>query len=496
MVQTVSRRSFFALLAAFSAGPALAAPPAASLRPVLRPRGLHKQGVPAAEALIRASGLSGQVGFAVADTGTGKVLETRVDTLGLPPASVTKSITAMYALERLGPEHRFETRLIATGPVENGVVKGDLVLAGGGDPTLDTDGLASMARQLKAAGVHEVRGNFKVWAGALPYIRTIDNGQPDHAGYNPAICGLALNFNRVHFEWRRAGSGWGVTMDARSRKYRPEVAVAKIAVKNRKVPVYTYEQRGGTDHWTVASGALGNGGARWLPVRRPDKYASDVFRTLARAHGIVLKNESVSATLPEGQTLVSHESPALREILRAMLKYSTNLTAEMIGMTATTVAGDKPVSLEASAAAMSHWAKTRLGMKNARFVDHSGLGGTSRMNAGDMVAALNTPLAKEQLKPILKQIPLRHEDGKPNKAHPLTVVAKTGTLNFASCLAGYVTDRNGTELAFAILTADQPRRNKLSKSERERPQGGRSWNRKSKRLQQKLLERWGAMYGA
>lgn len=496
MVQTVSRRSFLSLLAAFSAGPALAAPPAVSLRPQLRPGGVHKQAVPGVEALLRGSGLSGQIGFAVADTRTGKVLETHVETLGLSPASVTKAVTAMYALEKLGPEHRFQTRLIATGPVENGVMKGDLVLAGGGDPTLDTDGLADMARQLKAAGVREVSGTFKVWAGALPYTKMIDSGQPDHAGYNPAICGMALNYNRVHFEWRRAGSGWGVTMDARSARYRPEVAVAKMAVKNRQLPVYTYEQRGGTDHWTVASGALGNGGARWLPVRRPEKYAGDVFRTLARAHGIVLKRETVAATLPAGRTLVSHDSPALRDILREMLKYSTNLTAEMIGMAATGAAGGKPATLKASAGAMSRWAKARLGMDNSDFVDHSGLGGTSRMSAADMVAALNTPLAKQQLKPILKQITLRHDDGKPNKAHPLHVVAKTGTLNFASCLAGYVTDKNGTELAFAILTADQPRRNKLSKSERERPEGGRSWNRKSKRLQQKLLERWGAMYGA
>ena len=55
-----------------------------------------------------------------------------------------------------------------------GVVQGDLVLAGGGDPTLDTDTLADMARRLKAAGVREVRGQFKVWGGALPQLHQID----------------------------------------------------------------------------------------------------------------------------------------------------------------------------------------------------------------------------------------------------------------------------------------------------------------------------------
>ena len=452
--------------------------------------------MPGAEALIRASGLSGQVCFAVADAGTGRMLESHAGSLHLPPASVTKAITALYALETLGPDHRFRTRLIATGPVENGILQGDLILAGGGDPTLDTDALADMARQLKAAGLREVRGAFRIWSGALPYIAEIDADQPDHAGYNPAISGLALNFNRVHFEWRPDGKGWGITMDARSERYRPEVAIAKMAVKNRKAPTYTYEQRGGTDHWTVASAALGKGGARWLPVRRPDKYAADVFSTLARAHGIVLPQETVATATPAGTVLASHDSDTLREILRLTLKYSTNLSAEMIGLAASQKAGASPGSLADSGAAMSRWAQQQLGMTRARFVDHSGLGGASRLNAADMVAALNTPLARQQLKPILKEIPLRDPKGRPDKAHPVQVVAKTGTLNFASALAGYAQVSDGAELTFAILTADQPRRNKLSDSERERPKGGRSWNRKSKQLQQKLLERWGVLYGA
>ena len=496
MVQNYSRRGFLTVLAAASAVPAWAAPPGISLRPHTRPSGLHKQAIPAAEALIRKAGLSGQIGFAVANTATGRVLESHEGSLGLPPASVTKSITTLYALEKLGPTHRFRTRLIATGPVENGVLKGDLVLAGGGDPTLDTDALADMARKLKAAGVREVRGQFKVWAGTLPYVGKIDQNQPDHVGYNPSISGLALNFNRVHFEWRRSGKGWGVSMDARSAKYRPDVVVAKMTVKNRQLPVYTYESRGGTDHWTVASGALGNGGSRWLPVRRPDKYAGDVFRTLARAHGLQLKTETITDALPAGTTVVTHQSAVLRDILRLMLKYSTNLSAEMIGLAATRVEDPKAASLVASGQAMTRWARANLGMTQARFVDHSGLGDASRVTAADMVRALDTPVARQQLKPILKQITLRHADGKPNKNHPLKVVAKTGTLNFASALAGYVTATDGSELAFAIFTADQQRRSALGKDDRERPTGSRTWIRKSKRLQQTLLERWGTLYGA
>ena len=116
--------------------------------------------------------------------------------------------------------------------------------------------------------------------------------------YSPSVSGLALNYNRVHFEWKRAASGWSVTMDARTEKYRPETNIAKMTVAARKAPVYTYTAKGKTDHWSVAQGALGNGGARWLPVRQPALYAGDIFRTMARAHGIVLKPPKTTDSLP------------------------------------------------------------------------------------------------------------------------------------------------------------------------------------------------------
>ena len=63
-------------------------------------------------------------------------------------------MTTLYAMERLGPAFRFATRLIATGPIEGGTVRGDLVLTGSGDPTLQTDGLAQMAARPAGAGRH------------------------------------------------------------------------------------------------------------------------------------------------------------------------------------------------------------------------------------------------------------------------------------------------------------------------------------------------------
>ena len=94
MKTTISRRSVLlgALAASAMSAPALANPPALSLRPALRPADLLVERVPEAADLIEKAGLGGQVGFAVADAQTGLILETRAATEGLPPASVASTM--------------------------------------------------------------------------------------------------------------------------------------------------------------------------------------------------------------------------------------------------------------------------------------------------------------------------------------------------------------------------------------------------------------------
>ncbi len=413
----------------------------------------------------------------------------------MPPASVAKAITALYALEHLGAGHRFPTRLIATGPVQGGRLAGDLVLAGGGDPTLSTDTLGEMAAALRAAGITAVAGNFLVWGGALPFVRAIDTTQPDYLGYNPAISGLNLNFNRVHFEWKRAQGGYQVSMDARATKFVPKVHSARIAVADRERPVYTYSDRGEVEEWTVARSALGKGGSRWLPVRRPEIYAADVFQTLARAQGLALPAPQLATAAPRGAVLVERASDPLRPLLHDMLRFSNNLTAEAVGMAASMARGGVARHAQ-SGPAMSDWLKARAGTGTARFVDHSGLGGASRISAGDMVTALARLGPGHALRGILKEFTLRDANGKVMQNHPVRVDAKTGTLNFVSSLAGWMTAPDGTELVFAIFTGDVARRDAIPDAQKEQPPGGREWVRRSRRLQQQLIERWAAVYGA
>jgi len=495
MTTEISRRLLLGGMGSVLAGRAFANAPMTSPVPIRRASDFAKQAVAQAEGLIAQAELGGKVGYVVADARSGRVLETHNPLLPLPPASVTKAVTAVYGLHAMGGAHRFQTRLIATGPVRGGIIQGDLVLAGGGDPMLDTDALAAMAARLKAAGVTGVSGKFRVFAGALPYQRVIDDEQPDHLGYNPAVSGLNLNYNRVHFEWKRASSGYAVTMDARSDRYRPAVQMAQMRVVDRDLPVYTYASQQGVDQWTVARSALGAGGARWLPVRRPDLYAGEVFQALARAQGVRLPKVDVTKRLPGGTVLVSSDSLPLSKIVQLMLKYSNNMTAEVVGLSASQARGGKPGSLSASARMMSQWMRDDLGAKHAKFQDHSGLSDDNRVSASDMVKALVKVGPDGALPGLMKPISAVGRDGKPLQNAPHSIRAKTGTLNFVSSLAGYVTASDGTPLAFAIFTGDVARRDRLKRAERERPEGAKAWSNRSRWLQGQLITRWATLYG-
>lgn len=486
---TLTRRAMMAGLLAGAAQPVLANAPATSPRPLARDPELRKALIPSAGDLVDAANLGGRVSFAVADAGTGEILESRAPLLPQPPASTAKALTTLYGLDALGPDFRFATRLVATGPLVDGRLEGDLILAGGGDPTLDTDALGDMAAALKEAGLREITGTFRIWTGTLPEVREVDAEQPDHVAYNPSISGLNLNFNRVYFGWERTKDTYEVSIEARDARFRPGVSVAQMEVVDRRTPVYTYTDTGDADAWTVARGALGGGGARWLPVRRPALYAAEVFRTLARSHGIQLGQETGRAQSDEGEVLVEHLSAPLSDILRDMMEYSTNLTAEIVGLTASRRRMGEVPTLAASAGHMSGWLGETMLARSAAFEDHSGLGDDSRISAADMVKAMVKAGPDSRLRDLMKPFPVEAMPG-------VEVAAKTGTLNFVSALTGFETAPNGRELAFAIFCADVPRRDALAPSQRERPEGGRYWIGRSRNLQRALLARWGGLYGA
>jgi len=480
MKRNYSRRAVVVALFGSVATGIFADAPLTSLRPMGRPQKAGaitpEMRVPLID-VIRASGVTGRVSAVLADATTGEIIDSSDGNEPLPPASVTKVVTALYALEYLGPEFQFQTRVFADGPILDGVLDGNLILAGGGNPNLVTDDLAQLATRLKDSGLTAVRGKFYVYDGALPNLDEIDESQLDQSGYNPAISGLNLNFNRVHFEWQREGGAYTVMLDARSINFRPAVTFAKMRIVDRSVPVYTYRD---------------GGGSRWLPVRYPALYAGEVFAGFARGHDIALTSASEIALPPQAAPIAIHKSVSLHRMMQEMLRFSTNITAEAAGMSATKERTGQMRGLRTSALGMSRWAKERAGIVPS-FADHSGLGDTSRLSAADMVTLLNADGVEAVLNPILKVIPMRDADWRVMTDHPARVVAKTGTLNFVSALAGYIRTASGRKLTFAIFAADLEAREIGKASNEERPTGSVTFNTNAKRLQNQLLLRWAAL---
>ena len=480
MENTLTRRAALSTALAALGSSAFAVAPLNSLRPVARPAA-SPDILGGAAAVIRSFSLTGQVSCALMDPKNGRLLDAYLPETELPPASVTKALTAAYGLQKLGRDFQFITGLSLQGRVVNGVLVGDIILTGSADPTLHTDDLVNFAKALQKTGIQRVKGRLVIADNGFPYQREIDSSQLPQANYNPAIAGVNLNLNRVQFEWaRHAGGGYDLSMSAPGRIYRPQIPSIGMRVEERAAPSYAYQHAPEREQWSVQRAVLGKDGGRWLPARNPRRYAGEAFQAICAQMGMELP----SPTIVEGQIpdavmavdIAQKESRPYYDIAKSMLKLSTNLTAEVIGLTASGAP-----TLRQSALALSQFAQAH-GMRGA-VVDHSGLSDQSRLTAGGL-AMFMAWHHRNGLADLLKPKILRHK-GKPMDGVDLRV--KTGTLNFVSSLSGYLTYK-GKSLGFAILTADMARREQVKGS--ENPRGAKGWEARSRTLQYAILRDW------
>ncbi len=448
------------------------------------PQIAHGAGPEPLGVILARSGLVAETGAVLVDLGTGAVLEAHQPELPRPPASVAKVLTALWALETLGPAYRFRTRVRVSGPVEAGVVQGDLALVGSGDPLLDTDALGALVRALRAQDIRGITGQFLIGAGALPFVPRIAAGQPVDAGYNPAISGMNLNFNRVRLDLAAEGEP---AFSAPGGRYTAAAPGFRLIAAEAGSALHGFDA--GAEVWTLPAASLAGGG-RWLPVRAPGRYAGAAFRDLAAQVGLVLPEAQVVRDATPGADVAVHTSPALEPLLRDMLFYSTNLTAEAVGLRASQTRGGQPRSLAASAAAMSDWLRARYGVEGFYLENHSGLAPDSRLSAAQMVRVLAGASA---LPPLQRERPVLYARRRAVALEGVRVVAKTGTLDYASGLAGYIEARGGRRLAFAIFAADPDARVASGEGRRDAA-GPRAFAARARAQEQALLRRWTALH--
>ena len=446
-------------------------------------------------------GLSGSQGWLVVDLETGEVLEAEDAGRAFAPASVAKLPTAFYAIDTLGANYSFETSVAAAGVLEGNTLDGDLVLIGSGAPELDTEALKDLADRTVAAGIHEITGRFIVDASAGPRIVELDPEQPEDATYNPALGGLNLNYNRVRLEWDAGKGESGLEMRALGQALGPPARGFEVEIDPRPdVPVFVHGYGAEGEVWRMAKRAFRGAGSRWLPVRRPDLYAAEVFRDLAKDAGLDLP-PPVGGAMPEGAAVVaSHEGRRLTQVVYDMLKWSTNLTAEALGVRASVErTGEVPETLFESAQVMNLWAADLVGFPENdpafRFANHSGLSTVSRVSPQRLVGLLGVIAEREPaatnphpripgaLSGLLKEHNIRDE-GVPFLYGETAVAAKTGTMNYVRGLAGFITTPGGRRLAFAYFANDIPAR------ERWGTDVDRGWLGKARLLERRLIRHW------
>jgi len=443
---------------------------------------------------LKEENLSTDISFVLVDLDSTEVLEAISPSIQFPLASLSKIITALYGLEILGSKYTFETAVLSTVAIENGVLNGDLILLGGGDPGLTNDHLMYLVEELFNAGLREVKGDFIVSSGDNIYHPFIDPAQPEYLSYNPSISGLNLNFNRVLFEWEKVDEKYIFGLEAKSDINSIRVSTTQVNLVNQKTSFSEENYNGKNDKWYFDEVFLKKSVQRWLPVRKSEKYAAQIFWKFSKRQGVKLPKPIFQNKKENGRILSKIKSISLDNNIRLMLKYSNNLMAESIGLKATQKIAGKPKTLKASAGNMQNWLESKIGKTKIKLIDHSGLGDGSSISSFELVKLLENSGWQGSIYNYMSDYRLKKTNSAILKNYTNKVKVKTGSLNFVSNVAGYIETKSGRRMAFVILTSNMSERNKLKKENRDSPPSAKAWIKKSRKIQLDLLEYWSFKY--
>lgn len=414
----------------------------------------------------------------------GTVLYERNARLPMTPASNTKLVSTALALLRLGPDHRFVTRVLAAeAPDADGRLRGDLRLVGGGDPTLsgravpyskdaregDPLGpLGELADQVAARGVKVIEGDVVGDATRWPW-------SPYPAGwavgdmtweYGAPVSALTVNDNAVR-------------LSVRPGRSEGEPATVEFAPPVEPFTVFnTLRTRAGMERRIEVARAPGSrvleirgtappgGGAavQWVAVPEPTQFAADVFALLLRQRGIVIRGRARGLTRPpgvewsepQGVELARRESPPLAELARIVNKVSQNLHAEMLlRETAHVVRGEG--TARAGVEEMRAMLK-EAGADEAEFdlEDGSGLSRRGLLSPSTLVALLRHVEAKGLGDLFRSLLPVAGSDGTLSgrfrgMQEAARIRAKTGSLAHVAALSGYAGEDPARRVAFSII---------------------------------------------
>lgn len=348
-------------------------------------------------------------GIAMIDAKTGESLVTyNADKLFIP-ASVTKIVTTATALEERGVDATFRTSVYRT-------EKGDLVLKGVGDPSLKTDDLIDLAKQVKLAG-----------------IRSVPNLIADESRLLSQVIAEATVFDTM---WYYAPELSALSIDNNAVKL---VASSEGLQFEEKVPYFTIDRqqsdqfdvlRDPSSNRIVVQGELPTEPVvERIAVHKPAEYAARIFAKALSDNGIEVGKVVVGTSKEPGLEIAYHESPPMWEIVQHCNKRSDNLYAELLFQ----MSSKKDPLLKGS------------GLKRNQFISPE---------------AMTSYLFEVQKKPyfyaLQQSLPVWGVDGTAAyRLHETSYVgkvfAKTGTMGGVCAMAGYATTKEDRKVIVAIF---------------------------------------------
>ena len=411
-------------------------------------------------ALVRA-----HVGLAVQIAETGEVLFENEAEKRFVPASNTKIVTAAVALDALGPDHRWTTRLVVDGPVRDGVLAGDLWIVGGGDPLLSRSDLAGWVPLLREAGIRRIEGDL------VGDDRVFEEGQWGEGwmwddlfgGWAAGVSGLQLHPNTVR-AWLIPGPELGDAARVVLRGVSPDLPIdnrVRTGAPGSEVRLQFLPPPEGGEVRLEGWVPVGPDSVPlYLSTPHPTLYLLDYLHEHLRDQGIAVTG-GVRRARPTEQPAspgwsVELRSEPLYEVIADMLKPSDNQVAETVLRTVGKEAGDggsAESGIEVIEETLAGWG---IEPGAVSLADGSGLSRYNEVTPNAMVRLLRSMWRHPDFPVFEAAMPVAGVDGTlrrrllgtPGESN---VKAKTGSLSSVRALSGYLRDGAGETLIFSLI---------------------------------------------
>lgn len=424
---------------------------------------------PVADALRAAGVPTYAVGIVVQQVGAARASLSVNAEAAMNPASTMKLFTTLAALELLGPAYRWKTEVYAAGPLRDGVLEGDLVLKGYGDPKLDYESFWMLLRALRGRGLREIRGDVVL---DRSFFAPVAGAPGDFDGealrpYNVLPDALLVHYKSLRFAFAPLPDGEGVRVFVQPRppsleltndlRLADDACVEGRSFRYMLAPTFDpgppprVAFRG---RYPLACGEK-NLNVALLP---PDEQVAGVLRELWTEMGGTWSGRAREGTVPQDARLLhTHESPPLAEIVRDINKYSNNVMARQLFLTLATAAYDPPAEPHQAQQVLRHWLNLKgIAAPELSIENGSGLSRTDRASAASLAALLQAAWASAVMPEYVASLPLAALDGTMRKRLHGEQIAgqahiKTGLLSDARAMAGYVHDAKGRRQIVVML---------------------------------------------